>query len=321
MNSGLTQGPGSISAFNTEDRLRGGGDVSWVGSEQIEARDVVSALAKRWVTVLIVALALGAAGLATGLLVPAQLESEAQLRVTPGGAIDLLGDNPGSYESAEEAARRLQTTAATVMSDPVVEEVASTLGLSPETVRDHVTVSPVDGANLLVVTARHENAATAAALAELTAKTYMEQARAEGTAALNAGADQLEDTVEQLLADASSPGASGPGSLADGLATRVLELRTQAALYQGDIELISAAREPAEGATARAMRTAGFGLALGCVAGVALVLLQSTAPSRLRHSARRERRNSILPGESRGPSVSNGPIQTRSETETSDRSG
>lgn len=321
MSSGVARGSSRMTASGAGDGLRPGDESSWLGRERIEARDVVAALAKRWVTVLIVALALGLAGLATGMLVPAELESEAQLRVTPGGAVDLLGDDPGSFESADEAARRLETTAATVMSDAVVEEVAASLRLSPDTVRAHVEVSPVDGANLLLITGRHEKAATAAGLAERTATTYMEQARAQGAAALNAGADQLEDTVEQVLTDTSSSPASASSALVDALTTRVLELRTQAALFQGDIQLVSAAREPTGGTTAHVLRTAGFGLALGCVAGVALVLLQSTAPSRVRHGARRERRAGVLSGESREPSVFDGPIQTGAESETSDRSG
>lgn len=245
----------------------------------LQAPDLLRGLRRHWLAVLLVALLGTAAGAVGSLLVPDTYVSQAQVRVLHDARFDVLEDQPAdTYETVDEANRRMASAAVVALSDDVVSDAADELGTSPEQVRERMSVEPLTGADVLVFSGEADDAESAARLAQAAVDSFVTVSREAGAQQLIDGAEDLDGQADELLRDAGDPVPAAITERTDELYTRAFELRTRAAVYQGLGELVTSAQPPDASAAPGPLRGAGFGLAAGLLAGVALALLLSMRP-------------------------------------------
>jgi uncharacterized protein involved in exopolysaccharide biosynthesis len=227
--------------------------------------------------VLLVALLGAAAGAAISQLVPDQFVGQAQVRVLHDTRLDVLEDAPSdTYETVDEANRRMNSAAVVAVSDDVVRRAAEDADSSVEEVRDRLTVEPVSGADVLLFSGHANSADEAARLAQAAADAYVEVTRDSGRDQLIDGAFRLETEAGQVLDDAPQPVPAETSSYAGQLYARALDLRTRAAVYDGAGALVVEATVPTGTSAPGLAESAAYGLAAGLLAGVGAALLLST---------------------------------------------
>lgn len=242
----------------------------------LQAPDLLRGLRRHWgVVVLVTALgcALGAVGT---LLIPDTYVSRAEIRILHDSRLDILEDEPSdTYETVDEANRRMRSAAIAAMSDDVVGRTARVTDMSAAEVREHVTVEPLAGADVLVVSASADEPDVAVRLARAATDAFVTSTREAGREQLRDAAQDLEAESEDILADAPDPVPAATTGFTDQLYARALELRTRASLYQGIGEVVREAQEPSATAAPGPLLGARYGLAAGFVGGVAVALLLS----------------------------------------------
>ncbi len=247
---------------------------------RIQAPDLLGGLRRSWLVVLVLALLGAAAGAGAALLIPDTYVSQAQVRLVHDSRLDLLEDEPAdTYESVEEANRRMKSAAVSALSDDIIAATARDTGISQQEVRDQVTVEPLAGADLLVVSGQADDADTAVELARAVTDNLVDGTRESGRDQLLAGAEDLADQAEDLQAEQPAPVPEATTELIGQLTARALELRTRAALYEGQAELVTTAQRPESATAPDPVRGAGLGLAAGLLVGVAVALLRSMRPA------------------------------------------
>ena len=244
---------------------------------RLQAPDLLRGLRRHWVAVVGVALFGSALGALVAFLVPDTYVSQAQVRVVHDARLDIFEDAPAdTYETVDEANRRLQSAAIAALSSDVIERTAEAVDMSEARVRDSVAVEPLPGADVLVVSGSADDPGTATQLARAVTDSILASSREAGQQQLRDGALELESEAAEILEDAPDPVPAETSGFVNQLFARALELRTRATLYVGVGELVTAATEPATSAAPGPLRGAGFGLAGGLLAGVAVALLLST---------------------------------------------
>ncbi len=244
---------------------------------RIGAPDLLRGLRRHWAVVVVVTLLGGVLGGLATFLVPDSYVGQARVQVLHDARVDALDDEPAdTYETVDEANRRMNTAAARATSDEVVERTATDTGLTPEQVREQVVVEPVTGADVLLVSATADDPDLAAELARAAGEAFVAQTREAGRSQLRGAAEQLEEEAAGILEDAPQPVPASTSGFTDQLYTQALELRTRAVFYEGLGEVVSRPQEPAPSAAPGPARGAGYGVAGGLLAGVAAALLLST---------------------------------------------
>src|SRR3954447_17354192 len=157
----------------------------------LQAPDLLLGLRRHWLAVLLVA-ALGAAtGAAISLAVPDRYRAEAQVELLHDIRLDVLQDQPAdTYETVDEANRRMESAARAALADDVARRTAHELGISPRAVRQYLEVEPLAGTNVLVFSAEDEDPESAARLAQAAARSFLAVSR-------ETGAQQLLDAALQ----------------------------------------------------------------------------------------------------------------------------
>jgi capsular polysaccharide biosynthesis protein len=243
---------------------------------RLQAPDLLRGLRRHWVAVVVVALLGSALGALATLLVPDTYVSRAQVSVVHDARLDLFEDAPAdTYETVDEANRRMQSAAVAALSSDVVERTAEAMDMSREQVSESVTVEPLPGADVLVVSGSADDPDTATELARAVTDAILASSREAGRQQLRDGALELEGEAAEILANAPVPVPVETSTFVNTLYARALELRTRATLYVGVGELVTDATEPATSAAPGPLRGAGYGLAGGLLAGVAVALLLS----------------------------------------------
>ena len=242
----------------------------------LQAPDLLRGLRRHWIAVVVVALLGSALGALATFLVPDTYVSQAQIRVVHDSRLDVLEDAPAdTYETVDEANRRMQSAAIAALSSDVIERTAEAMDMSQDRVRESVSVEPLPGADVLVVSGSADDPETATMLARAVTDSVLASGREAGRQQLRDGALQLEEEAAEILDGAPDPVPAELSGFVNQLLARALELRTRATLYIGPGELVTAAAEPDTSAAPGPLRGAGYGLAGGLLAGVAVALLLS----------------------------------------------
>lgn len=235
--------------------------------------DPLAKVLRHWWVVAVCAVLGAAVGLVGTAVLPDTYATEARLRLIVGEADVLGGEASASYESADEATRRMETTAAAVLSDAIVSQVAADLDTTEDDVRDRLRVEAVEGTNVLAVGAEGATAEAAAELAQTTAEAFRVSLESAGAARLTAAADEIEARAASIAAEPSFDPDSSEADYVQTLLGTALDLRTRAALFQGAADLLSAAPTPKEPSSAGPVEGLAYGVGLGSIIGVAMALL------------------------------------------------
>jgi non-specific protein-tyrosine kinase len=154
-------------------------------------------LARRWWWLGLLTVALSAAmGAIAAHRLPRMYEATATLLVTPG-----LPDNPATDVSVQQGAERLTSTyAAVIESQPIIAAAlqAGGLALSTEQAVKLVDARPVRDTQLLQIVVHSDNADGAAQLANLVARTFIQQVQARQSDRFAASETALRSQVDKL---------------------------------------------------------------------------------------------------------------------------
>jgi capsular polysaccharide biosynthesis protein len=243
----------------------------------LRAPDLLRGLRRHWVVVVVTTLLGGVLGGLATLLVADTYVAEARVGVVHDARVDVLDDEPeDTYETVDEANRRMNTAAVRAMSDDVVDRTAAATDLTPAEVREQVTVEAVAGTDVLSVSATTSDPDLAAELARAASDAFVQSTRDTGREQLRAAALDLETEAAEILAAAPDPVPQSTSGFTDQLYAQALELRTRAAFYEGLGEVVSQPRGPGTAAAPGPERGAAYGVAGGLLVGVAAALLLST---------------------------------------------
>lgn len=245
--------------------------------------DPLTVLRRSWPLVLACGF-LGAALVAGGVaLLPTTWRSDAVLRVVQQRGSSTTGTPDPTLE---DPARFLATQRDLVLSDDVVRQVATALGLSADDVRARTTVTAGAVADTLTVTGQAGDAAAAQALARSVSETYQSLSASTGKDALSAQIANNQQALATLQAQAGN--AALPKFQQTAAQTQFQDLsRAQAALtaardsFTGPAQVVSGARLPTAPSSLGPTKTGAIGLVLGLLAGAGLALLRATRRERL----------------------------------------
>jgi tyrosine-protein kinase len=189
---------------------------------------------RRWAWLLLAAPLLAAVvSYAVSSRLPKGYEGSVKLLVTPGQA---GGNETTNYNDVLAGERLTRTYSEVLKTEPVVDEAARRVGIAVpyESLVAFVTVSPVRDTQLLQVTARAGDPATAAAFANQLANVFIEQTQASQSGRFAASKDSLGKQVDQFGAEIASHThdldnlrAREPSATRDGELTRLQSELTQ----------------------------------------------------------------------------------------------
>jgi len=245
--------------------------------------------------VLITIVVVGAVALGLSLLQHTAYEAHADVLLTPSTS-DALFTTGGA--AAPDPVRAMQTDMQLVQSETVKDAVRRELGV-PDA--PPVTVTPIGQSNVLRIAARDADAEQAAAIANSYASSYIafrkDMATRDRTAAEQALSAQSDDVGRQIdalnaIIDAApldqqttvierlAPQRDALITQQADLTTRLREVRVQAALEDGDAQIVSRAAPPHRRVAPTPVLTTAIGLALGAILGICLALLFARAAER-----------------------------------------
>jgi polysaccharide biosynthesis transport protein len=188
---------------------------------------------RRWVWLLLLAtLVAGAVSYLVSSQLPRVYEGSVKLLVTPGQS----GNGASNYNDVLAGERLTRTYSEVLKTQPVVDEAARRVGINLpyESVVPFVTVNPVRDTQLVQITARASDPATAANFANQLANVFVEQTQASQSGRFAATKDNLGRQVDQFAADITSHTrdldalrGQEPSASRDGELTRVQSELTQ----------------------------------------------------------------------------------------------
>jgi capsular exopolysaccharide synthesis family protein len=235
---------------------------------------LLGALRRRWLIVVVCALAVPGVALAISLSQSEEYQAKAEL-LFQDARFDqaLFGANqtPGT-DPAREAATNLKL----VNLDAISDRTGRKLGISPADVRDATEVAADGNANLASITATWGDPRFAARMADTYARQFIAFRRSAQRAKLRSAQGVVERQLARL-----TPAERASGD-AQSLEDRANQLRILAALQTGDAELVSPAGIPSDPSSPRPRREALLGLVLGLVLGSGLALLVDRLDRRMR---------------------------------------
>ncbi len=194
--------------------------------------------------------------------------------------------NGGGTISSTDIATALNTQAGVVLSDDVVRPAADQLHVTPLTLRKHLSVTPSTDSSILTVAGRSGTATRAQALtlAVVTAYTAADKARAVKllqaqitavTASVDATTKRLRQ-VNGIGAGAEATRGQLTGQLST-LSTQEQQLQTAAALYSGQVTVLTAAMLPTSPSSSGPVKSGVEGALLGAALGLLIGLYRQWA--------------------------------------------
>jgi len=235
---------------------------------------LVGALRRRWLLVLVCAIAAPAVALALALTAQKQYAAKAEILFNaPRFDQTLFGSSGGT---AQDPTRDAATNLRLVDLRAVSVRTGRALGLPTDQVAGAVAVSAEGDANLASVTATWSDPAFAARLADTYVEQYIAFRRDAQRGQLRNARVVVEHQLERLT---PAQRASTDGQA---LQDRANQLQILAALQTGDAELVSPAGVPHLPSSPRPKRDAVLGLMLGLMLGLGLALLRDRSDRRLR---------------------------------------
>lgn len=246
-------------------------------------------------------------------------EATAQILLRPNDPAEQLDPNRVRVQSDPDRYARSQEQIVTSVS--VAATAAATLdGVTTDDVQDMLAVGNSAQSDVLNISVRNEDPALARDVANAVALGYLENRRTAAVAGLERAASQIEEQLEPLLTQIAeldsaigagsdptaaagqplpSPSAAAGSELpttAEGLRAardaaalqyellygRLQELRIEAALKQGEAELIEEAQLPDDPVSPRPLRDAALGGSLGLLVAVGYVFLREQLDDKVR---------------------------------------
>ena len=255
--------------------------------EESPLRDLVAALRRRMLIIVIAAVALPAGALAYSLNAEEQYTATAKLLFRdPGFDQKLLGGPvlAPSVDPAREAATNiglvsLDTVAAQAAVAPAIRPHA----LSPAEIRDKVTVAAQGQSNVVAVSAVDPDPQFAARLANTISRRYIIFRRDADRGKI----DQALRLVQLQLKEMTP--RQRDAAQGRSLRQQVDQLRVLAALQTGNAELVQKAEPPVEPSSPKPVRNAILALVLGLAIGIGLALLLDRLDRRVRDHEAAER--------------------------------
>ena len=250
-----------------------------VGNER-PLRSVATALRRRAVIVVLVALALPAAALSYALRAEQQYTATAKLLFRdPGFDEKLLGGRilAPSADPAREAATNIGLVSLdTVARAPRACGSVRTRGLTADAIRAKVTVAAEGQSNVVTVAAVDADPVFAARLANTIARQYIVFRR-------DADRSKIDEAIRLVRRQRSGLTRRGREAREGrALSEQVEQLRVLAALQTGNAELVQRALTPRSPSSPKPVRSALVALLLGLALGGGLALLRDRLDRRLR---------------------------------------
>lgn len=234
-------------------------------------------------SILLVLLVLGALiGAASAIVRGASYTSEAQLSWDPSVRAQI--DPNYATPDATTFDRQVADQRDTILSDDVVDAVASSTDLDAAQVRDAVTVTTTAGSSVFLVDATASTAVQAERIARATTTAYVTSLRSTNSAALRTRIDALTPTIAALSRQLT---ASTNAQAAAPLATSIAQLQSQSAAYTAaltavpvEATVLRTAEVPTSPSSFSVLVSALIGAVIGIVLAVCIVLLLNSMPSR-----------------------------------------
>ena len=245
--------------------------------------DPIRAIRASWIPILVLALIGGALLAELSARRPIEYTSRSTLLFAPS---DPTNPNGGGTVSSTDIATALNTQAGVVLSDDVVRPAADQLHVTPLSLRKHLSVTPSTDSSILTVAGRSGTAtgAQALTLAVVTAYTAADKARAVKllqaqitavTASVDATTKRLRQ-VNGLGAGAEATRGQLTGQLST-LSTQEQQLQTAAALYSGQVTVLTAAVLPTSPSSSGPVKSGVEGALLGAALGLLIGLYRQWA--------------------------------------------
>jgi capsular exopolysaccharide synthesis family protein len=234
---------------------------------------LVTALRRRWLIVLVCALATPAVALAVSQNKPKEYSAEAEILFGSTHFDQALFGS--SATPAPDPTRQAATNLRLVDLGAVCARTGRALGVPAQKVCNAITVAAEGDSDLASVTATWGRPRFAARLADAYVRQYIAFRRKAQQGQLR----EAQRVVELQLAQTPEGTTSTDGQ---SLQERANQLRILAALQTGDAELVSPAGVPGAPSSPRPKRDAVLGLVLGLVLGCGLALLADRLDRRLR---------------------------------------
>lgn len=158
--------------------------------DRLEIGDLLARLRRRWVWILLPLLIIGSLSAAYGFTRPAQYRSESRVLLSGSAAEQVLRTNS---QNTGFLNRELSNEVSLATSDDVRRRVAENLGFLPR-----ISVSSVDGADVLAFTSIGGNPEEVAAGANTWAEVYIEIKREEALLSISSAIDSLRGRLVEL---------------------------------------------------------------------------------------------------------------------------
>lgn len=245
--------------------------------------------------IVITIVVVGAVALGLSLRQHTAYEAHADVLLKPSTS-DALFTTGGT--GASDPVRSMQTEMQLVQSETVQDAVRRELDVADA---PPVTVTPIGQSNVLRIAARDGDAEQAAAIANSYASSYIAfrrdmatRDRAAAEQAFSAQSDEVGQQIDALNAIIDAAPLDQQATVIERLApqrdalitqqadltTRLREVKVQAALEDGDAQIVSRAAPPHRRVAPTPVLTTAIGLALGAILGVCLALLFARAAER-----------------------------------------
>lgn len=240
-------------------------------------------LRRRWPIIVVFALVGAIIGVAVSMAQPERYQAEAKILVAQG-----VTTSTGGAMDPEEVA----TQAEVVLSDPVINEVISSLGLeqSRSDLVEATTVEASESTRVIVITAAQGTAELAADVANAFAQGYIElkatqlaESQTAVSDAYNARIVEIEDEITALRAEVVGVGPARAAAIRatiTALASRHSELRTALLLAEEPTvqagtggQVLQVATDPSSPAAPRPVWDGLLGAFLGLVVGTLVAYL------------------------------------------------
>jgi polysaccharide biosynthesis transport protein len=149
-------------------------------------------------------------------------------------------------------------------------------GLTPDAVRNAISVNPEGESELISIEATDENPEVAARLANVFAAQYIAFSREEERAKVTQAQELVESRYEELRPFEQE------GSAGEVLNRRARQLEALAALQTGKAELAQPATVPSSPSSPKTTRNVALGIVLGLLLGIGLAIVREQFDRRLR---------------------------------------
>lgn len=246
-------------------------------------RSFLTALRRRLPILLVCLAVVPAAALAWSLQQPDEYEATASL-LFRNVELDQLEGSSFS-PSSDDPTRAAETNLKLVSTGEVAARTAQRLnvpGLTPGAIDDAVEVSLEGESDIAAVSAKAEDPALAAQIANAFALEFIEQRREADRRAILEGKARIEAELARL-----APGETG-GLRGERLEQQAEELALLASLQTGNAEIVQRAVPDASPVSPQPLRNAILGLILGGLLGIGLVLLIDQFDTRIKDESELE---------------------------------